>query len=104
MTSRSLLALFLTVALLVNGVWHVAHADFHAHAAVAEAADQPSSAIQTSEVDHSGDTLVHPPHCQAFIYRVALAAPVMRADVVADAYLNRFVPGYTSRLLRPPAR
>lgn len=104
MTSRISVALFLVVALLVNGVWHVAHADFHAHAAAEGAAtDIVPPAKPAGGTDHSGDTLVHPLHQQAFLYRIELAAPFVRADFVVDDYLIRFVAGYTSRLFRPPA-
>lgn len=104
MTSRISVALFLVVALLVNGVWHVAHADFHAHAAADSAAtDIVPPAKPAGDSDHSGDTLVHPLHQQAFLYRVELTAPSTRAGFIIDSYHSRFVAGHASRLFRPPA-
>lgn len=104
MTSRISVFAVLGGRLLVTGVWHAAHAEFHAHATdIVAAADAASPAKPAGDIDHSGDTLVHPMHQQAFLYRIELAAPFVRADFVVDDYLNRFVAGYTSRLFRPPA-
>lgn len=102
MISRIPVALLLVLALLVNGVWHAAHAEFHAHA-TGDATDLVSPAQPAGDVDHSGDTLVHPLHQQAFLYRVELAAPSTRAGFVVDSYRARFVAGHISRLFRPPA-
>ena len=101
MKSRFNVTLFLVLALLINGVWHVAHAEFHSSADVAM--DQMPLANSGGDVDHGGDTLVHPQHQQAYLYLVELVPPPARIDRVVDTYLNRFVSGHAARLFRPPA-
>lgn len=103
MASRIPVAVFLIVALLVNGVWHVAHAEFHLPAEAA-AMDTVPPAKHTNDMDHSGDTLVHPLHQQAYLYRVEFAPPSLRVERMIDDHVDRFVTGYANRLFRPPAR
>ncbi|MFP5349476.1 MAG: hypothetical protein ACLGHO_06495 [Gammaproteobacteria bacterium] len=102
MAPRLPVALLLIVALFVNGVWHVAHADFHppAEAAVTDVAPP---AKHTNDMDHSGDTLVHPLHQQAYLYRVEIVPPSLRVERMIDDRVARSVTGHASRLFRPPA-
>lgn len=102
MASRIPVALFLIVALLVNGVWHVAHADFHPPTEAA-ATDVAPPVKHTNDMDHSGDTLVHPLHQQAYLYRVEIAPPSSRVERMIDDRVVRSVTGHANRLFRPPA-
>ena len=101
MALRRPIVLLLITTVLLNGVWHVAHVDFHAPA---EAATHHVPAKHTNDVDHGGDTLVHPLHQQAYLYRVEFATPSLRVERMIDDHVDRFVAGYANRLFRPPAR
>lgn len=105
---RLFLSILLIGAVVFNGVWHVAYADFHTHTSDPHASSPiPAMALDASQsepnIDHGGDQVVHPVHQQAYLYCVQLFNAPAHTELSPEYSRAPALPAWVSGPFRPPS-
>ncbi len=103
---RFYLTILVIGAVIFNGVWHVAYADFHSHSddfQAATVAPSGASSVLQGGVDHAGDQLVHPLHQQAYLYQIQVLPPSVHSERLPELASLLSLSAPISGLFRPPA-